>query len=260
MNRLLPSLFVLLVPLAANALEESAYQGVARSLDGTATLYEEHHYLRSEAGAPVERLVVYRCPDGEPFARKTVRYGEPPYAPQFRMDDARFGYAEGFERGQIAGEAFVQRGSAAPLQKEAVTLGESLVVDAGFDEFVRAHWTTLQAGKAVPLRFLVPSRLDAYGFKVRKVGEEELFGEPASVFQLALSGLFGWFADPIEVAYRNSDRRLMRFAGLSNIRATPEENLSAAIEFPPERASATLDGDSWQAALDAPLVACRVGG
>ena len=259
MNRLLLPVLAALIPASALAVEGVAYQGVARSVDGDAVLYEEHHFVRTDGAAPAERIVLYRCPSGEAFARKTVTYGEPPYAPQFRMDDARFAYAEGFERGRIAAEAFVQRGADDPLQKEAVSLGESLVVDAGFDEFVRANWDALQAGKSVPLRFLVPSRLAAYGFKVRKTGEESLYGQPASVFELALSGVFGWFADAIQVSYRNSDRQLLRFVGLSNIRATPEENLTARIEFPPDRAGETLDAERWQAAQSEPLANCAVG-
>lgn len=243
----------------ASAFSGVAYQGEARATDSGNLMYEEHHYVRTEEGKPAERIVLYRCPNGEPFARKKVSYGEPPYAPQFRMEDARFAYSEGFERGKIAGETFVQRGASEPLQKESIALGESLVVDAGFDEFVRTHWDELQAGKAVELRFLVPSRLAAYGFKVKKTGEDALYGDTVSNFELALSGLFGWFADPIQVSYRSSDRRLMRFVGLSNIRATPEENLIASIEFPPIRESAALDETTWDLAQNEKLSDCTVG-
>ncbi|MCK7595061.1 hypothetical protein [Pseudomarimonas salicorniae] len=259
MRPIAQALLLLVAASPAAALEGIAYRGDARSLEGDTVLYTEHHVLRQEAGVPVERFVVYRCPDGNAFARKHVRYGEPPYAPQFDQQDARFGYQEGFSRGKIAGSIYVRRSSDAPREEDSISLGESLVVDAGFDEFVRAQWDRLQAGKAVPLRFVVPSRLAAYGFKVRKVGEEQLFGDSVSNFQLAVSGLLGWFADPIDVSYRNSDRRLTRFAGLSNIRRTPEENLSVRIEFPPSQEQA-LDEDTWKAAQETPIGACQLGG
>lgn len=255
----LPLVLLLLAAAPALALEGVAYEGEARALDGDALLYTEHHAVRRENGAPVERYVLYRCPSGDAFARKHVRYGEPPYAPQFEKQDVRFGYVEGFSRGRIAGEVFVRRTAEDPRQQDAIPLGESLVVDAGFDEFVRAQWEPLQQGQRVPLRFLVPSRLSTYGFRVRKVGEEQLFGDTVSTYQLALSGMLGWFADGIDVSYRNSDRRLMRFAGLSNIRKSPEENLLVRIEFPPER-EAPLDEPTWQAAREAPLGDCQLGG
>jgi len=250
---------LLLAPTTVLALEGVAYQGEAREPKSGALLYEEHHYLRLNQEAPVERLVLYRCPNGEAFARKTVRYGRPSHAPQFRMDDARFGYIEGFEIQPGGADAFFQRSRDAAMQREAVAVDDALVVDAGFDEFVRSRWEQLQAGESVPVRFLVPSRLAAYDFKLRKVGEEPLYGEPASVFRLALSGMLGWFADAIDVSYRDSDRRLMRFVGLSNIRATPDKNLVAKIEFPPQREQRGLSDAEWAAASSEPLRECRVG-
>jgi hypothetical protein len=245
--------------LPAAAVSGIAYQGEARALGGDTLLYTEQHLLRQEQGAPVERYVLYRCPDGAAFARKHVRYGEPPYAPQFEQQDARFGYAEGFSRGRIAGEVFFRRSEVDERRQDAIALGESLVVDAGFDEFVRAKWPLLQEGRSVPLRFLVPSRLSTYGFKVRKTGEQELFGDTVSHYQLALTGLLGWFADAIDVSYRHRDRRLMRFAGLSNIRKSPDENLLVEIHFPPQ-AEQPLDPQAWAAAQRETLKACPLGG
>lgn len=234
------------------------YVGEAHASDGT-LLYEEHHLVRGEIGRPEGRLVVYRCPDGAAFGRKQVDYGDPLFAPSFSMEDVRFGYAEGFQREGNAGSAFVKAGASASRETEAIKAGKSLVVDAGFDEFVRAQWDALQKNEAVTLQFLVPSRLAAYKFKLSKVREETLFGEPASVYQLALSGLFGWFADEIEVSYRNSDRRLMGFEGLTNIRETLDSNIVAKISFPPERDEPAADDSAWDAASSEALTSCKLG-
>ena len=66
-----------------------------------------------------------------------------------------------------------------------------LVADAGFDEFIRRQWQPLLAGETVPLEFAVPSRLDSYGFTVRRRGSGEAAGEGAEIFRLRLGGLFG---------------------------------------------------------------------
>lgn len=250
---------LLLAALPAMAMQGVAYQGEARAPESGQLLYEEHHYLKLERQSPLERLVLYRCPDGAAFARKTVRYGQPSHAPEFRMEDARFGYVEGFEVDAQRGNVFFQRRAGESVEREAVMLGEALVVDAGFDEFVRARWDELQSGETVRVQFLVPSRLAAYDFKLKKLGNDQVYGDEVSVFRLALSGMLGWFADAIDVSYRNSDRRLMRFVGLSNIRATPEENLVARIEFPPLREQHALSESEWQAAVNEPLRDCKVG-
>ncbi len=232
-----------------------AYIGEARTLEGKA-IYEEHHLVRFAGAQPAARLVTYRCPDGQAFARKQVDYGTPLFAPKFRLEDQRFGYVEGFDNGA----AFVQAGKAAAEEREAIDAGANLVVDAGFDEFVRQHWDELQAGEAVSLEFLVPSRLSAYKFKLRKIRTETIYDEPASVFELAVSGLLGWFADPLEAGYRDSDRRLMHFQGLTNIRQTLDSNIVAQIRFPPTREEASSTDAAWATASAEPLSNCALGG
>ncbi len=250
-----PLLLVALCAASALNAQTRAYIGEARSLAGKA-IYEEHHLVRFVGEQPAERLVTYRCPDGQAFARKQVDYGTPLFAPTFRLEDQRFGYVEGFAKG----EAFVQAGKAAAEEREAIDAGANLVVDAGFDEFVRQHWDELQAGKSVGLEFLVPSRLSAYKFKLRKIRTETIFDEPASIFELAVSGLLGWFADPLEAGYRDSDRRLMHFQGLTNIRQTLDSNIVAQIRFPPTREETSPADTAWATASAEPLTSCSLGG
>ncbi len=249
---------ILILLLACSACSVGAqtrgYVGEAKSLDGK-PLYEEHHLVRFKDDQPEARLVTYRCPDGKAFARKLVEYGTPLFAPTFRLEDSRVGYVEGFKDGA----AIVKRGKDAKQEQESISAGNNLVVDAGFDEFVRAHWDELQAGKSLSLEFLVPSRMSAYKFKLRKVRSETMFDQPATVYELAVSGLLGWFADPLEAGYRDSDRRLMHFKGLTNIRETLDSNLTAQIRFPPAREQEDLAEDAWETAESESLASCSLG-
>ena len=244
-----------LLPAAAQA--DRRYEGRAVDLERGTPMYEEHHYLRGTPEAPRERLVVYRCPGGQPFARKRVTYGGNPLAPEFALEDARFGYREGVQRKDGKVFAYVQRDSRSALQRGPVA-APRLVIDAGFDELVRLHWDELQAGKSVELDFLVPSRRRTYRFSVERIASRVVDGAPASVFRLGLNGVLGWFASPIEVAYRDADRRLMSFVGLTNIRENRDESYSARMHFPPSRESG-FSAAQWDAALAEPLVACRIG-
>ncbi|MFA5684687.1 MAG: hypothetical protein WCZ65_01200 [Lysobacteraceae bacterium] len=246
---------VLALPGVAVGLPSVTYVGEARAPDDGRLLYTEQHLLRQDGDRPVERRVMYRCPDGRAFARKEVDYGQPAFAPGFRIDDARFGYVEGYARD--AAQVFVRRGTDAALQSDALDAGTDLVVDAGFDEFVRARWDALQSGRAVPLAFLVPSRLTSYRFSVRKLREDSLRGEPVSVFRLTLRGMLGWFVDGIDVSYRDRDRGLARFEGLSNIRASLDDNLIARIDFPARAEPA--DDSAWASTAAEPLHACTLG-
>lgn len=248
-----------LLALANSVAADVAYVGEARDPERNTLRYEEHHLVRVADGRPRERLVSYRCPGGALFARKQVDYGAALAAPAFTLDDGRFGYREGARRDDEATTAFFRANADSAERSKRVVTSAPLVIDAGFDEFVRAHWDALQDGDTLAVDFLVPSRLESLGFKLRRTGTTRIAGAPASVFRLSLGGLIGFFAPDIEVSYRDADRRLMRFEGLTNIRADRKTNIVARIDFPPARERREVDAAQWQAALAEPLTDCRPG-
>ena len=234
----------------------SLEEGIARDTGGDGLLYVEQHLVRREGGRPLERLVVYRCADGTPFARKQVDYRQSVLAPAFSLEDARMGYREGLRRTRGPGEVFVREETGA-AERAAALDPMTGVADAGFDEFVRQHWDALMAGESVPLHFAVPSRLESLGFRIRRVGDAVVAGEPAVVLRLGLGGWRGWIAQRIDVAYGRDSRRLLRFEGLGNLRDDRgERQLEARIDFP--RPGRPADEALWQRFAREPLSACRV--
>jgi hypothetical protein len=85
-------------------------------------------------------------------------------------------------------------------------------------------------------------------FRVRKTGETTIDGQAASVIRLSLASPLGWFLPDIDVTYRRSDRRLMRYRGVTNIRDGTGEVISAQIDFADaDRSSAAVDLDALRA-------------
>lgn len=231
-------------------------EGVARDPANQRGLYKEQHWIRFNELQPTERLVVYRCMDGTAFARKRVNYQPSAQAPAFEFVDARKGFVEGLRYKQNkAALWFRPPGTAA--EKNAFLVVKNLVADAGFNEFIRLNWPKLRTGKALPLNFAVPTRLQAYKFNLKQVGESQFAGAPAVTYQLKIAGLLSLIADPIEVTYDKSSRRLLRFQGLSNLRDDAGEfDLMAQIDFPlPARIASEED---WQTNAATPLSACRL--
>lgn len=230
-------------------------EAIARSPGQDAPLYRERHWTRYESGRASERLVLYLCPDGTPFGRKHVDYRASAQAPAFEFTDARSGYREGLRR--VAGKASVWFREARGSERSAAVTANRLVADAGFDTFIRTHWPALTSGQAVALSFAVPARLGSLDFKLRRVTQTTIAGEPAHVFRLSLGGWLGLIAPAIDVAYGKQSRRLLRFEGMSNLRDDAgRKQLVARIDFPASDQGAT-DAD-WQAASRLPLAACRV--
>lgn len=255
MSRILPSLLCLLACQAANASLRFE-EGVARNPENKQVLYREQHWIRFKELVPVERLVLYRCLDGTAFARKRVNYQPSAQAPAFEFVDARKGYVEGLRYKQNKAALWFRPPGTAP-EKNTLLAVQNLVADAGFNEFIRINWQQLRTGKALPLRFAVPTRLQAYKFNLKQTGESTFAGVPAVTYQLKLSGLLSLLADPIEVTYDKSSRRLLRFQGLSNLRDDAGEfDLMAQIDFPlPSRDAKEED---WQKHVSLPLAACRL--
>lgn len=236
-------------------------EGLAHDPGDNRLLYREQHLVRRQDGQPLERLVLYRCADGTAFARKRVDYRGSTQAPEFSLEDARLGYGEGLRRDgdSDAETVWVRAGVGAEERSAVLDDPARLVADAGFDEFIRGHWQPLLAGESVELRFAVPSRLESLGFKVVRVGATRFAGEPAELFRLRLGGWLGWIAPHIDVAYGRDSRRLLRFEGLSNLRADDgASQLLARIDFP---AAARRAGEpQWRDFASTPLSACRVRG
>ena len=246
------------VPAAAD--DWGYEEGIAHAPSGGAELYREQHWIRRHDGVALERVTLYRCPGGDAFARKQVDYRASHTAPDFLLEDRRGGYREGLRRAAGATVVFVRPRAGAPESTRRLDAGDAagLVADAGFDEFVRAHWSALAAGRRVALRFAVPSRLRSLPFSLQRTATARVAGEPAWVLRLQVDGMLGWIAPRIDVSYGQHSRRLLRFEGLTNLRDDAgEAQLRARIDFPtPARA---VDAASARQAAQQPLAVCRTG-
>lgn len=217
--------------------------GLARDPRSQQLLYVESHYIHNAGQNGEQRVVLYRCGiDGPAFARKELQYGPTREIPEFTLTDARTGYQEGLRRAERGLRVFQRPANGAPPRDVPIDATGMLVADAGFDAFVRAQWNELEAGRTVRFSFLVPSKLDALPFKISKHAETQIEGVPASVIRLALSGVLGWVVPNIDVTYRKSDRMLLRYEGVTNMRDVKGANLVARIDFPnTERRETTVD-------------------
>ncbi|MEP6633609.1 MAG: hypothetical protein ABJA62_05310, partial [Luteimonas sp.] len=228
-------------------------QGDARDPASERLLYREQHFMREQDDQLVERLVVYRCPNGTAFARKHVDYRVSRTAPDFELTDARRGYREGLRRRDGATQTW--SGSAAPSAVSAKA--GTLVADVGFDEFLRAHWGALLSGAPQTMAFVVPSLRRALPFQVRSLGRGDVNGQSVERFHLKLEGLLGLIGPSMDVDYDTSAKRLRRFVGITNLHDDRGKPMRAQIDFP--SLSRAADPGQWQAALDTPLAACALG-
>lgn len=224
---------------------------LAHARDGGALLYRESHWQYRQ-GDMARRLVLYRCPDGRAFARKTVVERGAPHAPDFDFEDARDGYREGVRSTPAGRWVYVRPRAGAPMRERRVDVPPNGVIDAGFDASVRQHWGRLRAGRELAQPFLVPSRMDFIPVRVRPGAAVDWRGMPAQRMTMRLDRWYGFAAPAIELTYALADRRLLEFAGIASIRDAKGDHQDVRITFP--QAPVLADAGKLQQALAAPLV------
>jgi hypothetical protein len=231
-----------------------SYSGTATAPHSTEILYSEHHVLHFRDGRLADRVVLYTCRDGRPFARKTAVYGNP-LAPDFLLEDRSTGMREGVRSEGDQRAVFFRRVRVETEKWGPLPSVPGLVVDTGFDEFIRANWQQLMTGQGVEMHFLVPSRLESMSFQVQRLHADSLDGIPTEVFRLKLAGVLGWVLPGIDVSYSADDRVLMRYEGLSDLRDAAGNNFAASITFHSIHRRLATEAEGL-AARQAALAAC----
>lgn len=229
---------------------------LAHDRDDGALRYRESHWLYRE-GTAARRLVLYQCPDGGAFARKTVRERKAAQAPDFDFEDARDGYREGVRSTPDGRVVYVRERAGAPVRERRVTVPPNAVIDAGFDASVRERWSDLRAGREVTQPFLLPSRMDFIPVRLRPGPRMDWHGVPAQRLTMRLDRWYGFVAPTMQLTYASSDQRLLEFAGIATIRDAAGRHQDVRISF--REAPAPADAGALQRALSMPLVR-RCGG
>lgn len=192
----------------------STIVGSAYSVETGTLLYRETHQKISDDIYKVE----YSEPDGRAFANKTIDLSKSRITPSFSQLNERNG--EKIDVTQTGDQLQIsyRENSTAKVEKESVKLSAGMVVDAGFDAFVKQYWDTLVTGKEMDIEYLVPSKQSTFSFRFSQITCVEGTEEGAMCFALKPVSWFVKMAvDPIVVAYDPADKRLLRFTGRANI-------------------------------------------
>ena len=228
MYRAIPLFALVALAVSSSVSATQRYEGYAYAVDGKALLYRESHWLDGAT-----RTVLYRCPDGKPFARKRVETGEQPTAPNFVTDDARDGYREGVRGAAPNFEVFVRSKASVKEKSKPIDKPSNAIIDAGFDAFIADNWDGMAVDAKRDVQFLIPSRLGYTVFSITRRPDASVAGVKARRFQLKLGAWYGFALPAIDVAYAVDGKRLLQYTGLGNIRSNQGDNLSVRVEFPP---------------------------
>lgn len=217
-RRLLPGLLLAAVcgPLAASGNIGDTV-GLAYDLQSGELLYRETHCISSDG---FDREVIYQDPDDQLLARKLLDYSTGITTPSFVQYNHYSGESieVGLDRGAVSMK--VTDGDRSAADKAIlVQPGEALpvVIDAGFDGFVREHWDELVAGAKREFQFPYADRQDLVELRIQPL-TCSYETQTDQCFRLDLANwLLRILVKHIELGYDAESRRLTRYRGLSNI-------------------------------------------
>lgn len=226
--------------LRANTISsESSYQfkGYAYSQKDRALLYSEHHMMElDEQGKLTHSEVFYYSSTGKLMAKKYLNYHESGYLPDFEYTNLFSN--QGFKVSASDNDITIlikQNGQESEKIVETINQ-KPLIVDAGFDVFMRENWPDLLAGKKKIVEFLSPTRAMFITFEIQRI--ESILDESAEnqtvAFQLSPKNfIISLLVDPIDLKYHKQTGRIMSYQGLTNIERIddPDQNYVADIEY-----------------------------
>lgn len=188
--------------------------GSAYSVKTGALVYRETHTVSADGKHNVE----YSEPDGLVFGNKVIDESQSKIAPSFTQTNMRNG--EEIEVDSSAKKIVVHYKKDRKTERKVADIDyqPGMVVDAGFNAFVKQYWQSLENDTKMDIQFVVPSRQSTVDFTVSRSLCKPDTQKGAECFVLTPdSWVVKMLVDPILLAYDSDTKRLLRFTGRANI-------------------------------------------
>ena len=209
--------------------------GIASDSTGQQELYRELYYCESDSDGC---SVFYLDNNDQLIATKIVDFGVSPQAPSLLFIDYR-------------------------RDRELAVTGpgevDDLVIDAGFDNYVRKRWQQLHAGESVSFPFLPANRQQPLAMKIA-LSEETVCKAEQACFEVSLdSWWLGALVQPIQLTYDRDSQRLLRFRGISNIPDVDGDSQTVDIHYQYPIVADTVADTVANSAADAAAASAEAG-
>ena len=209
-------LFALSAPLAATD-NIGQTVGSAYDFESDKLLYRETHCVSEDEMA---REVIYQDAEGKLIARKKLDYSSGAITPSFVQKNFYSGelIEVALDEGVVSMAVVdVNSGEALKSSQEKPSQELPVVIDAGFDVFVRQNWDSLVAGESLTFLFPLSDRGSLIELRIQPLG----CSYPTQSDQCFRLDVANWLlrmlVKPIELGYDIEQQQLTRFRGLSNI-------------------------------------------
>lgn len=236
--RVLPLIVILssLLSVSSRAERTIEYQGTARLISepspGPVVYLERHRVTLTDDGRPIHAETRYESPQGRLLAELRSDFRESLTVPSHITTDHRTGNSHGLRRDGDQVVLF-DRTPGKPERTRILTAkdaGDRLLVGCqGLNYYLSDQLDHLSPPARLPLRFLIPGKLDYYDFGLTSKGTSP---EGIAEFEVTIQNWFlRLFVPKLEVKYDTTRRRLVWYRGISNILNDQGENQAVEITY-----------------------------
>jgi hypothetical protein len=210
------------------------YEGVAVDVKSNSVLYTEDNEEFYENGKRVGLKTSYRDPWGKLIVQRTVDFTENAMTPTFRTEDLRDGYTEGAEVVGDSVRLYWRKNFTSALNQKTILIPAPAAVDAGFNNFIQQNWDDVIRGTKLHFNFGAPFALDYYEFRVYKSDDKVVDGRKQIVVRCEIDNwIIRLFVTPIILTYDVDTKRLVEYAGISNINNDKGKSHFVRIQYNP---------------------------
>jgi hypothetical protein len=213
--------FPFFMAAAAGAGPSENFTGRAYDSSGE-LVYIEKHTVTYASGRVAESRTLYYDPDFKQIGSLVSDYSEGPRFGSYEFTDLRAGYQDGAEVLEDRIRLYRRETPEGDNQVRFLIRKPDQIVGQGFHQFIRTQLQAIAAGKVYHVKLVLPSRLDQFKFRIRKLKQEE------TVLSVRLeidNWLLRIFAPHVDADYDLKTRQLLRYEGISNL-ADPSGNHS----------------------------------
>lgn len=235
MNKLLrktfiASLFFFACVLAQAEPERLLVTGTASNLKTGKVVYREYHDITK-----AQHTVLYVDEKEKTIASKTIQYLHGFNTPEYQLNDQRVDRKTGSEWAKDHFIIFRQEKSEKRHEK-SVDPADDLVIDAGFDHFIRKHWEELIDGKILPFSFAIADPLTILNMQITEVSAAKTaIKQHSNRYRYFLASsrnkLISWAIPDINLAYDRETRLIQVYQGPSNITDQNDKTQNVTIRY-----------------------------
>jgi hypothetical protein len=211
--------------------------GNAYGIKSKQLVYSELHYYSTDKK---DHFVLYIDENNNEMVEKSIDYRQSYSAPAFTQTDKRNNEWLSVEWLDQQLNIKYQPAFKQSTKEATVNVESPLVVDAGFDYFVRDYWDDLVIGEKIAFNYVAPTRTSLVNLTIEMIDcPVEFHDDKAldvidkfSCFQIKPSTwLISLFLNPIHLMYSTLDQRLHRFRGLTNINDENGDGFEVDIHY-----------------------------